>query len=97
MKKLKRHFNCWPTESDSRNTRVTYPSINSHVYKHFSTKQENSFYFLHLIEYKTYPLKLRAARGKSLADPWDDYPSTVYRLAKSWKYNSKRKCQYYRS
>ena len=69
MKKLKRHFNSRLTESDSRNTWVSYPSINSHIHKHFSTRQEKSFYFLHLIEYEGYPLKLRAARGKSLADP----------------------------
>lgn len=54
------------------------------------------FFYLHLIEYKEYPIKLRAARGKRLADPWDDYPSDAYDVAKSWKHNSRRKHQYYR-
>lgn len=51
---------------------------------------------MHLIECKGYPVKLRAARGKQLADPWDDYPAHVFDVAKSWKHNSKRKYQYYR-
>ncbi|WP_295890518.1 hypothetical protein [uncultured Vibrio sp.] len=73
-----------------------YPSIRSGTHKHFSTKQEKGYYFLHLIECKGYPVKLRAARGRSLANPWDDYPAFVYDLAKSWKHNSKRRYQYYK-
>ena len=73
-----------------------YPSVRSGPHKHFSTKQEKCYYFLHKIECRGYPVKLRAARGRALASPWDDYPSHVYGLAKSWKYNSKRRKQYYR-
>lgn len=73
-----------------------YPSIRSVVHKRFSTKQEKSYYFLHQIECKGYPVKLRAARGKALADPWDDYPSSACDKAKSWKHNSKRRNQYYK-
>ncbi|KII75233.1 hypothetical protein PL18_19550 [Vibrio renipiscarius] len=73
-----------------------YPSVRSGTHKHFSTKQEKSYYFLHKVECRGYPIKLRAARRKALANPWDDYQSHVYGLAKSWKYNSKRQKQYYR-
>ncbi|GGB76717.1 hypothetical protein K8B83_12925 [Shewanella inventionis] len=73
-----------------------YPSVRSGAHKHFSTKQEKGYYFLHMIECKGYPIKLRAARGRSLANPWDDYPAYVFDLAKSWKHNSKRRYQYYK-
>ena len=49
---------------------------------------------MHLIECKGYPVKLRAARGKLLADSWDDYPSHVFDVAKSWKHNSRIRKQY---
>lgn len=51
---------------------------------------------MHLLECKGYPIKLRVARGKVLADPWGDNPSSVYGVAKSWKHNSKRRNQYYK-
>ncbi len=73
-----------------------YPSVRSGTHKRFSTRQEKSYFFLHEIECKGYPIKLRAARGRALANPWDDYPSYVYDLAKCWKHNSKRRCQYYK-
>ncbi|NRB69620.1 MAG: hypothetical protein HRU48_20000 [Vibrio sp.] len=73
-----------------------YPSVRSGTHKHFSTKQEKSYFFLHKVEYSEYPLKLRPARGKSLANPWDDYPAYVYDVAKCWKHNSKRRHQYYK-
>jgi hypothetical protein len=73
-----------------------YPSLRSGAHKHFSTKQEKGYYFLHMIECRGYPIKLRVARGSSLANPWDDYPAYVYDLAKSWKHNSKRRYQYYK-
>ncbi|WED21554.1 hypothetical protein L3Q72_13120 [Vibrio sp. JC009] len=73
-----------------------YPGVRSGTHKQFSTKQEKSYFFLHEIEYRQYPIKLRAARGKPLADPWDDYPANVNYLAKSWKHNSKRRYQYYK-
>lgn len=73
-----------------------YPNIKSLYYKAFSTRQERSFYFLHIIEYKDYPLKIRVARGNGLAQAWDDLPTYVYKVAKSWKHNAKRKHQYYK-
>ncbi|NOH98144.1 hypothetical protein F0226_15370 [Vibrio sp. 99-70-13A1] len=76
--------------------RDVYPSVRSGTHKHFSTRQEKSYFFLHKIECKGYPVKLRAARGRSLANPWGDYPAYVYGLAKSWKHNSKRRYQYYK-
>ncbi|MDN3615857.1 hypothetical protein [Vibrio gallaecicus] len=52
-------------------------------------KTGKGYYFLHMIECRGYPIKLRAARGRALASPWDDYPAYVHDLAKSWKHNSK--------
>ncbi|MDF9401367.1 hypothetical protein [Vibrio sp. 1180_3] len=65
-----------------------YPCVRSGTHKHFSTKQEKSYFFLHKVEYRDYPVKLRAARGKLLANPWDDYPAYVYDVARCWKHNS---------
>lgn len=96
MKKLKQHYKHRVEQKHSKYLWNFYPSIRSGIYKRFSTKQEKSFYFMHLVECKGYPVKLRAARGKQLANPWDDYPTHVYAVAKSWKHNSKRKFQYYR-
>lgn len=96
MKKLKRQYR----HSLKRTWRGFlwdyYPAIRSAVHKHFSTKQEKSYYFLHEKECSLFPVKLRAKRGGALADPWDDYPSSVYDLAKSWKHNSRRRNQYFR-
>ncbi|BCV47418.1 hypothetical protein TUM17382_01110 [Shewanella algae] len=73
-----------------------YPCVRSGTHKHFSTKQEKSYFFLHKVECREYPIILRAARGKALANPWDDYPAYVYDVAKCWKHNSKRHHQYYK-
>ena len=51
---------------------------------------------MHYIEYRDYPLKLRVARGPGLAEAWDDLPAYVYKVAKSWKHNSRRQHQYYK-
>ncbi len=66
------------------------------IFKKFSKSQEHSFYFLHRIEYKSYSLNIRVARGTGLAHVWDDFPTYVYKVAKSWKHNSKRAHQYYK-
>lgn len=71
-----------------------YPNVRSCVCKKFSTKQEKSLYILHLIEFRKYPVNIRAKRGSALADYYDDYPTYVYKIAKSWKHNSKRYHQY---
>lgn len=73
-----------------------FPNIQSVYHKKFSTQQEKSFYSMHCVEYKNYPLKIRVARGPGLAEPWDDLPAYVYKVAKSWKHNSKRAHQYYK-
>lgn len=73
-----------------------FPNMRSVYYKKFSTKQEKSFYSMHFIEYKDYPLKLRVARGPNLVDAWDDLPTYFHKVAKSWKHNSKRAHQYYK-
>ena len=73
-----------------------YPNIKSFYFKHFSNKQERSFYCLHSIEYKDYSLKIRVARGAGLPHVWDEFPTYVYKVAKSWKHNSKRSHQYYK-
>lgn len=95
MKKLKQQYRN-RIKIQRRYIWESYPSVRSGTHKHFSTKQEKSYYFLHEIECKGYRIKLRAARGKALANPWDDYPAYVYDLAKSWKHNSKRSSQHYR-
>ncbi|SDC76598.1 hypothetical protein SAMN05421749_11325 [Acinetobacter marinus] len=64
------------------------------IFKKFSTHQERSFYFLHRIGYKSYSLNIRVARGTGLAQVWDEFPTYVYKVAKSWKHNSKRAHQY---
>ncbi len=95
MKKLKQQYRSY-IETNGAHQWDEYPSVRSGTHKHFSTKQEKSYFFLHKVECRGYPVKLRAARGKSLANPWDDYPAHVYSVRKSWKHNSKRRCQYYK-
>ncbi|AXN31996.1 hypothetical protein [Vibrio coralliilyticus] len=95
MKKLKQQYR---SHIKAHGTYLwdVYPSVRSGTHKHFSTKQEKSYFFLHKVECRGYPIKLRAARGKALADPWDDYPAYVYDVAKCWKHNSRRRHQYYK-
>ncbi|TCW21089.1 hypothetical protein [Vibrio crassostreae] len=45
-----------------------YPSVRSGTHKHFSTKQEELL-LSHKIECRGYPVNLRAARGRALANP----------------------------
>lgn len=66
------------------------------IFKKFSKSQERSFYFLHRIGYKSYSLNIRVARGTGLAQVWNEFPTYVYKVAKSWKHNSKRAHQYYK-
>lgn len=51
---------------------------------------------MHLIEYKDYPLKLRVVRDTALPEELDDLPVYVYKVAKSWKDNSRRRHQYHK-
>ena len=96
MKKLKQQYRNRYVVERRQYLFDIYPNVRSGTHKHFSTKQEKAYYFLHAIECKGYPIKLRAARGNALANPWDDYPAHVYDLAKSWKHNSRRRHQYYK-
>ncbi len=43
----------------------TYLAVRNRIHRHFSTKQEKSFYFMHKVECLElgYPIRLRAARG----------------------------------
>ena len=72
MKKLKHQY-----KQSIQSTRhdylwKVYPNVRSSIFKKFSTQQERSFYFLHRIEYKSYSLKIRVARGAGLPQVWDD-------------------------
>lgn len=96
MKKLKQQYRNHIIRFDGPFLWNVYPCVRSRTFKRFSTKQEKSYFFLHEVEYREYPIKLRAARGKSLANPWDDYPAYVDKVAKCWKHNSKRRHQYYK-
>ena len=96
MKKLKYQYRQSLKTYSNGGIRNRYPHLKSLMHKQFSTRQELSFYFLHLIEYKNYPLKLRVARGTGLPHVWDDLPAYVYKVAKSWKHNSKRRHQHYK-
>lgn len=74
-----------------------YPNVRSGCHKKFSKQQEKSHFQMHSLEYKReYGLKIRGKRAGGLAECWDDYPSYVCEMGKSWKHNSKRKTQYYK-
>jgi len=74
-----------------------YPNMINGCHKRFSKHQEKSFAQMHISEYKKdYGLKIRGRRSGGLACSWDDYPSYVHDLGKSWKHNSNRKNQYYK-
>ena len=72
-----------------------FPNRQDKWYRHFSTKQEKSFYFLHRIEYKTYRIRLGYKRCQ-IFDSWEDLTPFSCYGGKNWKHNSKRKYQYYR-
>lgn len=97
LKLKKQYLHSYKTKLFGQNELITiYPHVRSSVYKIFSTKQEKSAYFLHMIEYKHYKLQIRPKRGKNIKSLWGYTKlSNVYRNAKSWKHNSKRKKQYY--
>ena len=75
---------------------TTYPNLRNSIIKKFSTIQEKAAYFQHSIECKEWKVNLRAKRGTGLANVNDDYRTSAYSLAKSWKHNSKRKRQHYK-
>ena len=96
MKKLKSQY-YQPVNTNTHDyLSDRYPNVRSAYFKKFSNQQERSFYFMHYIEYKDYPLNLRVARGTGLPHVWDDFSADIYKVAKSWKHNSKRRHQYYK-
>ncbi|MBS0970755.1 hypothetical protein [Nissabacter archeti] len=96
MKKLKDHYKHPKPCGGIGNPYVYYYRLGSVCFRQFSTLQEKSYYHLHRYEYREFGLHLRAARGKMLPSSWDDFPSDVDNVAKSWKHNSRRRHQYYR-
>lgn len=73
------------------------PNVKSNVHKKFSTIQEKSLFEKHENELKEYGINIRRRRSKSnIPNPWDDYPSYVYKNRKSWKSSTKRSKQYYK-
>ena len=63
MKKLKYQYKQSMQSTRHDYPLIIYPNVRSSIFKKFSTHQERSFYFLHRIEYKSYSLKIRVARG----------------------------------
>ncbi len=96
MKKIKSQYKIVSIQNYGPRTWYLYTNLRSHYHKYFSTFQEKSFYSLHNVEFRDFPLKLRAARGSCLVDPWDDLPTNTIKVAKSWKHNSRRRNQYFR-
>ena len=54
MKKLKFQYLQPENTHPNDGIRERYPHLRNVYHKKFSTRQERSFYFLHLIEYKNY-------------------------------------------
>lgn len=97
LKKLKEQYHLEDKVTDFFGCEIhrAYKCRNS-IFREFSTKQERSFYQLHLAEYRGSKLRLRARRGNVLPTSWDDLRTGVYDAEKCWKTNSRRKHQWYR-
>jgi hypothetical protein len=73
------------------------PSIRSGCHKNFSILNEAKQAFRHKEDEYRKLYKIRGKRTRSgLPNVWDDYPSYVYSMEKSWKYNSRRKKQWFK-
>lgn len=97
VKKIKSQYRNVEMVTRFGNEHMRYPNLNNRICKKFSVKQEKSLAKLHNIEYKNeYKLKIRSKRDGAIPDPWDDYRSSAFDLATSWKHNSKRKNQFYK-
>ena len=67
-------------------------------YRPIRTHQERAMHELHKKEYRQIrQLKLRARRGKTLPCAWHDINVSAHAYTKSWKHNSKRRKQWYRT
>lgn len=97
LKKLKEqyHLEDKVTNFFGREFHRAYKCKNRY-YREFSTKQERSYYQLHLAEYRGTKLRLRARRGNALPTSWDDLPTGMYDAEKNWKTSTRRKTQWYR-
>jgi len=96
MKKTKKHYIESVSPKCERMTWYLYPNMRDDHYRRFSFRQECSYYLMHLLEQKEYPLKLRSARGAQLMDVFWGRRSFCQSLSESWKHNSKRRSQNYR-
>lgn len=97
-KKLKLQFQKSIHQGESDYLSEQYPNLRNYYYRSFSTKQEKSLSILHSIECKEMGIKvkIRAKRGQSLPDAWDDIKATFHYVRNSWKHNSKRSRQHYK-
>jgi hypothetical protein len=75
-----------------------YPNLRTGgCHKKFSTLNEAKQAFSKKEDEYRDLYKIRGRRSrKGLPNPWDDYPTYVYQKIKSWKYNSKRKNQWFK-
>jgi len=96
-KKVKSHFKSVRSSTTQRFARtVINPQLRSHIYRYFSTFAEKKATLGHMADYPDYGIRFRACRGKNILDPYDDIPTNVLKLSRSWKHNSRRKKQFYR-
>lgn len=94
MQRLKPHFRGeWKTFRSG-----FYYCTKLRCYRKIRTHQERALSGLHRKEYRhIHQLKLRAKRGIGLPCAWDEIMLSAHQYAKSWKHNSKRRHQWYRS
>ncbi|WKX25409.1 hypothetical protein [Tatumella ptyseos] len=96
-RKLKSHFTCGRRPTTQRFARtVINPQLRSHIFRYFSTFAEKKATLGHMADYPDYRIPFRACRGKNIIDYYDDIPTDVLKLSRSWKHNSRRKKQFYR-
>lgn len=95
MQRLKSHF---VGERETLRSGRFYYRTKLHYYRNIRTHQERAMYELHRQEYRhVRQLKLRVRRGNSLSTAWYDIRTSAFDYTKSWKHNSKRRHQWYRS
>lgn len=100
MKKIKFHYQVEIEYYMFRGNMVIfrdYKYLRNSCHKRFSTLNEAKQAFGNKEDEYRRLYKIRGKRTRGgLPNPWDDYPSYCYDLAKCWKHNSKRKNQWYR-
>lgn len=94
QQRLKAHFLGEWVVIRSRSYHITHLK----PYHPIRTHQERAMHELHKKEYRQIrQLKLRARRGKTLPCAWHDINVSAHAYTKSWKHNSKRRKQWYRT